>query len=274
MRNELVIELNHISCQIGNKYLLKDICWNVEKGSHWVVFGLNGSGKTTLLSIIAGFQSYSDGSLKVFGEEYSEKNIFDLRKQIGWVSASFFDRYFHEESVLDIVLSGLFGTLGIENKVTADIIRKARYILHKLKLSDKSDRSFNSLSKGEQQNVLIARTLMSRPKILVLDEPGTGLDISNREDMLQFVREIAEITDITIIYVTHYVEEIMDVFDHCMFMKNGKIQKLGSTKELLSAESLSELLEHQVYTKEIDNRIYVSQSPSSDLSCFVKAVIS
>ncbi len=273
MDKEIIVELDHVSCRRGRKYLLRDICWNVKKGSHWVVFGLNGSGKTTLLSIIAGFQSYSDGILKIFGEEYSEENIFDIRKQVGWVSMSFFDKYLHEENIIDIVLSGLFGTLGIEDKVSVNEFRRAKYILKKLNLSDKMDQSFSSLSNGEQQNVLIARALMSRPKILVLDEPGTGLDISNREKMIQFVQEIAETTDITIIYVTHHVEEIIDVFDHCVFIKNGRIYKIGATKELLSSENLTNLTGCPIYTNEIDRRIYISQPVSEKIAQFIKEMI-
>ena len=82
------------------------------KGEHWVVFGLNGSGKTTLLSIIAGFRGFTAGSVEVFGQPYTEENIIAQRKRVGWISSSFFDKYYQRESVMNIVLSGISGKLG------------------------------------------------------------------------------------------------------------------------------------------------------------------
>lgn len=272
MEQELSIKLNHVSCKIGKRFLLKKINWEVMQGSHWVVFGMNGSGKTTLLSIIAGFQNYSDGELEVLGQQYTTENIFEIRKQIGWVSASFFDKLLNEETAMDIVLSGLFGALGKEYRILDKDILKAQYILKELNLGDKIDRTFRSLSKGEQQNVLIARALINNPKILVLDEPGTGLDIFNREYMLQTVRDIADKTNITIIYVTHYVEEILDIFDQCLFMKNGEIYKSGKTSELLTAKELSNLLEYPVKTEKMNGRTYIAMDVSSKMLSVVNEV--
>ena len=92
--SEYVIEMNKVSCKTGYQYLLKDITWQVKPGEHWVVFGMNGSGKTTLLSIIAGFKHYTGGTVKVFNEVFSNENILNIRKRIGLVSASFFDKYY------------------------------------------------------------------------------------------------------------------------------------------------------------------------------------
>ena len=91
--SEYVIDLEHVSCKAGYKYLLRDVNWQVKPAEHWVVFGMNGSGKTTLLSMIAGFKHYTGGTIKVFGEEFSNDNILAIRRRVGWVSSSFFDRY-------------------------------------------------------------------------------------------------------------------------------------------------------------------------------------
>lgn len=88
---EPIIKINQLSYKSGYTYLLRDINWEVKKGEHWVVFGLNGSGKTTLLSMIAGYRKQTHGSLQLFGEPYSDANVFDFRKKVGWVSSSFFD---------------------------------------------------------------------------------------------------------------------------------------------------------------------------------------
>ena len=124
-----IIEVNKLSCRVGKKYLLKDISWNVKPGEHWTIFGLNGSGKTTLLSILAGYKMQTDGEVKVFGEVYNNDNLLVFRKRIGLVSASCFDRYYREESALQIVLSGLFGTLGLDFDITDQNVKYAKKLL-------------------------------------------------------------------------------------------------------------------------------------------------
>ena len=96
-----ILEVKNLSCRVGYKYLLKDINWQVNAGEHWVVFGMNGSGKTTLLSIIAGFKHYTGGEINIFGKKLSNENILSVRKRIGWVSASFFDKYYSKEVNLE-----------------------------------------------------------------------------------------------------------------------------------------------------------------------------
>ena len=245
-QKQTVIKAEKLCCQSGMHYLLKDISWEVKQGEHWVVFGLNGSGKTTLLSAIAGYKQPTDGVLEVFGQKYNDDNIFELSKQIGWISASFFDKYYTGETVLYIVLSGLYGTLGVSDTITdADVVR-AKMLMGEWNIAHKSDMPFSMLSKGEQQNVLIARAMMGNPKILVLDEPGTGLDVLAREQMMARVAQLAETTDITIIYVTHYPEEIQDCFDRCMMMQYGKVIACDTVEHVFNSASLSHLLQCDV----------------------------
>ncbi len=246
---EAVIQAEQLCCQSGHHYLLKDVCWKVGAGEHWVVFGLNGSGKTTLLSIIAGFKQYTDGFLQVLGQTYTNENVLSLSKQIGWVSASYFDKYYTNETVLQIVLSGLFGTLGIGTEVEDEHVYKAQVLLQQWHVGHKRDMPFSMLSKGEQQNVLIARALMTEPQILVLDEPGTGLDVLAREEMLHHVKYLAETTKVTIIYVTHYPEEIQSCFDHCLLLQHGKVLAQGTIQDIFQDGVLSDLLQIPVHVE-------------------------
>ncbi|MBR5319304.1 MAG: ATP-binding cassette domain-containing protein [Peptococcaceae bacterium] len=242
----VVVKAEHLSCQSGRRYLIHDINWEIEKGDHWIVFGMNGCGKTTLLSIIAGFKGETAGKLEVFGEAYNEKNIFSHRKRIGWVSSSFFDKYLSWESAMDIVLSGVSGTLSLSKDITNDDVKRAKLLLKKLRLGNKMAQPFALMSKGERQCVLIARALISNPEILILDEPGTGLDIYAREYVLQAIADLAETTDMTIIYVTHYVEEILPMFDKTILMKDGYIVDQGKTGEMFDNDSISRLLGYPV----------------------------
>ena len=151
--DEILIDIKNLSCQAGYQYLLRDINWQVKPGEQWVVFGQNGCGKTTLLRIVAGYQGYSSGELRIFGEEYAPENILNLRQRIGWISSSFFDKCYTTEIVLDIVLSGLFGTLGLQFDIENAHIIKARDLLIELGLKDKIMSPFDLLSKGERQQV-------------------------------------------------------------------------------------------------------------------------
>lgn len=261
----MVIKTKGLGCKSGYKFILKNIDWEVEKGQHWVVFGMNGSGKTTLLSIVAGFKDHTHGELEVLGEQYNDENILEIRKKIGWISGSFFDKCLARETVLDIVLSGKLATLGIDSTINdLDVIR-AKALLTELRLKSKINYPFDLLSKGERQNVLIARALMPNPEILILDEPCTGLDVFAREYLLSTIRDLALTTDVTIIFVTHYTEEILDVFKNCLLLKDGKIYAKDTTEKLFDSEHLSQFLNYPVEVRWENNRISVSLEVDSHI---------
>ena len=197
-----------------------------------------------MLSILAGFNGYTSGKVEVFGESYSDENIYKNRRRIGWVSSSFFDKYLTWESVKDIVLSGVTGTLSRGKKLCDKDTKKALFLLKKLGIREKAEQPYIWLSKGERQNVIIARALMCNPEILILDEPANGFDIYARERMFRTIEDLAKDENLTIIYVTHYVEEILSIFENVILLQEGKIQFNGKITELFTNEYMTELL-HQ-----------------------------
>lgn len=248
------IETDKLSCKIGQRYLIKDITWQMSAGEHWVVYGSNGSGKTTLLSIITGFQHATSGTVRICGENITRDNALTMRKRIGFVSSAFFDKHYSKEAVLDIVLSGKFGTLGIGGEITLEDVKLAKNLLKALYLEDKINCGFDMLSKGERQNVMIARALFGKPDILILDEPCNGLDAYNRAHLFKIIKELTNKMVMNIIYVTHYVEEIdSSVFKHALLLKNGRIFAKGALQDVMTAENLSELLDYDVSLKQDDN---------------------
>ena len=263
MSAEVVIKVKDLCCLSGSQFLLNKITWQVEKGEQWVVFGRNGCGKTTLLSIIAGYKSYTSGELEVFGEKYSAENILTLRKKIGWISSSFFDKFYNQEAVLDIVLSSLSGTLSVPFDVSNAQIAKAKRLLTDLGLEDKIYSPFDLLSKGERQHVLIARAFMTDPEILILDEPGTGLDVLARERLLVTIKELAAAHDTTIIYVTHYPEEILPFFNKAMLLRNGAIYKIGLTRDLFTSEVMSDFFSYPAIINYANERYNFSIVPEA-----------
>lgn len=250
-----IIKTKNLECKMGHRYLLRGVNWEVKAGEHWVVFGMNGSGKTTLLSIISGMQQYTAGEVQIFDHEIDE-HIIEMRQKIGFVSASFFGRIYSNESALNIILSGINGTFSRDNKTALSDIKKALQILAEFNLEDKADYPFYMFSKGEQQNILIARAMINNPALLILDEPCTGLDIYNREYLFKTIEELSQKEGLSIIYVTHYVEEIMPLFKKILLLKNGMVFAQGAINELLTKEVISDFIEHPVQVLTTDEAGY------------------
>lgn len=254
MQEENIIDVQNLSLKAGYRYLLKDINWQVKCGEHWLLFGMNGSGKTTLLSILAGYRAATSGSFTILGERYTAANILDLRKRIGWVSGSFFEQKYSKESALDIVLSGMTGALGRDSQAIGNTdVKRAMALLKELHLGSKIYQPFHMMSRGERQNVLIARALLGNPELLLLDEPCTGLDILAREHLLNTLKDLAHNSDMTIIYVTHYTEEILlDLFKKTMLLKDGMSFVQGETMELFNDALFSNFMDAPTHISKRD----------------------
>ena len=241
------VDIKNASVYLGGREILHNLSWQVPKGGRCFILGANGAGKTTLVKMLMGYAWPVYGArVEILGNRYGQCNLQEVRKKIGWVSSSYFDKYYTRESALDIVLSGLCGTLGKDSTVKPDDYIRAKALLKEWNMDRKFDLPFYTMSKGERQNVLIARALISNPEILVLDEPGTGLDVLAREQLLRKISAFAEENNLTIIYVTHYPEEILPVFDKCLVLQRGKMADIGPLQEVMSTERLSHTLETDV----------------------------
>lgn len=240
---EAIVDVKGLSYQVGSRYLLKDIHWQIMQGENWLLFGMNGCGKTTLLSIIAGYRGFLQGEIRVFGQ--TTLNLAE-RRNIAFVSSSFFDKIYQQEAVLDIVLSGKFGTLGPDYDVVDQDILKAKSLLSAFRAGELINKPYKLLSKGERQNVLLARAMMGDPVLFILDEPCSGLDIAARAEVLAGIKNLARDSAKTVIYVTHYADEILEDFAQTLLMKNGRVSQQGATKMLLTAPVLSKFMGKQL----------------------------
>lgn len=241
-----VIEAADLGCQVGRQNLLRGINLRVKRGEHWLIYGMNGCGKTTLLSILAGFRQQTQGTLELFGQAFTNDNILASRRRIGWISSSFFDARYHHEQVLDIVLSGKFGTYGLDLAVTSADHRRAMALLKALGLGDKYYHSYDRLSKGQRQNVLIARAFMSKPEILLLDEPCSGLDVLAKARFMTLLEQLMAQEALTVLFVSHEVGEVKDRFDHTLLLRNGRVFDQGSTAEMFTEAKLSAFFQQKV----------------------------
>ena len=210
------------------------------KGEHALLFGVNGCGKTSFLAMLSGYMAYTAGKIIINDQLLSEDNVLTLRKRIGFVSNSYFDRCYSRENVIDIVLSGLFGELGARYNVESADILRAKQLLKSLGLREKIAYPYDTLSRGQQQRVLIARALINQPELLLLDEPCSGLDVLSRQYFLNTIKQIAADEQTTIICATHYGEEILTFYQNVILLKNSHIFAQGKIADIFTDDIMSD----------------------------------
>ena len=254
-----MIHIENITLYRNEKLILDNLNWHVEKNQHWAILGLNGSGKTTLLKVINGYIWPNEGSVQVLGETYGETYIPKLRSRIGWVSNAMVDNFNWQDNAIEIVLSGKFGALRLFEDVTDEEINQALKIMKHFNCDHLANKTFDHLSQGERQRVQISRALMADPEILILDEPCSGLDLIERENMLQTIEQIADREDCpTLIYVTHHVEEILPCFNRILLLKDGQDVAAGTREEILTESKLSDFFGRNVSLQIERERVWIA----------------
>ncbi len=196
----------------------------VEAGDFFALLGANGAGKTTIISILIGLVNKTSGDIKIFGHSL-EKEFDTAKRLIGVVPQEFNFNMF--EKVLDIV-SIQAGFFGIERK---EALKNTEEVLKKVGLWEKRNSMSRTLSGGMKRRLMIARALVHRPKILILDEPTAGVDVQLRVGMWDYLRELNS-QGVTILLTTHYLEEVQQMCKEAAIIKDGKIVRLDSVKNL------------------------------------------
>lgn len=204
-----LLELHDGFAAYGERILFQNLNLTISPGNHTLVSGPNGCGKSTLLDIITGDnpKCYTN-DLYLFGQKRGTgESIWDIKKNMGIVSPGLHRDYRAAGTVVHVILSGLHDSIGLYKKVHTPQIRLAQQWLDWIKLSDKSRRSFQSLSYAEQRLVLICRALIKLPRLLILDEPSQGLDDYYRHTLLDMLEKVAEKELSTILFVSHRRDE-------------------------------------------------------------------
>ena len=221
-RNE-IIHFNKVSIRYGERTILKDLDWTVRQGEHWALSGDNGSGKSTLLSLVCADnpQAYAC-DISLFGHKRgSGESIWDIKRHIGYVSPEMHRSYKQNIPAIQIVASGLKDTIGLYVRPNEAEREQCRKWLEVFGIGHLADRKFMEMSSGEQRLVLLARAFVKEPDLLILDEPLHGLDDENRVMVKEIVDKYCEDPSRTLIYVTHYKEELPHCIDHSIFLKKN-----------------------------------------------------
>jgi iron complex transport system ATP-binding protein len=248
-----VLQLSDVSVVRNNNHILSSVTWTVEPEERWVVLGPNGAGKTTLLQVAAALTHPTSGEARLLGGTLGAVDVFDLRPRIGFASTAMAKRIPRTETVLDVVLTAAYSVTGRWREEYEDVdVRRARRVLAEWKLDALADRSFGDLSDGEQKRVQIARSVMTDPELLLLDEPASSLDLGAREELLQLLSGYATASEApAMVMVTHHVEEIPLGFGHAMLLADGEVQVAGPIEEVLTSQNVSDTFGLGV---EVENR--------------------
>lgn len=222
--------------------LLQDIDWKVNRGEHWVMLGPNGAGKTTLLHLAAADSHPSEGIVEVLGRRLGNTDMRALRETIGLVDARTSRAIPSRRPVFETIESGAFNSIALQHQRLDDSHReKAVELMEIVGLKDLATRAFGECSQGERQRVLLARSLMPSPELLLLDEPASGMDLPSREQLVAALVSMAKVDPgLTTVTVTHHLEEIPPTATHALLIKDGRILAQGPIGEALTSGTVSE----------------------------------
>ena len=237
----IALSLENVSLERDGKVLLKKINLKICERERWVIFGPNGSGKTSLLRIASFYLHPSSGRVEVLGHELGKSDIRKMRHLVGFSSAGFADLLRPNLTAQEVVMTAAYGALEPWwHEYSEEDKAKALLELKRIGVEDLCDQTFGTLSSGERQRVLIARSMMSDPGLLLLDEPAAGLDLPARENLVTGLSMLSK-DDSTppIALVTHHVEEIPSGFTHVLFLRHGEIIAAGPMQETLNEKNLS-----------------------------------
>ena len=209
-KHEVTFRMEHVFIKYGNRTILKDLDWEVRNGEKWALFGPNGSGKSTLLSLIYADnpQSYANHLFLFDRKRGSGESIWDIKKRIGYVSPEMHLYYMENVPTLNIVASGFFDSVGLFRKCTEEQQSVALAWMKVFGIDGLKERSFLTLSSGEQRLALLARAFVKDPDLIILDEPLHGLDVSNKRRAARVIEQFCRREGKTLVYVTHYPHEL------------------------------------------------------------------
>lgn len=239
------LEMRNVSVVRDGHHLVDSLDLTVREGESLAVIGLNGSGKTTLIRLLRGdihpfYDEEDPAEMRIFGDD--KWDIFDIRCKMGIVSMDLQNMFRENTKVYEVISSGFFGTMDIFRNldVSEEMIRKTFEKAKLLGIEDLMERDFGTLSLGEMRRALIARALITEPKMLVLDEPMTGLDIVMRSKFRSMF-DLLMSTGVSIVMVTHDLSDIPVCVDRVVMMRGGRIIADGTKEELLTDPMISKV---------------------------------
>jgi iron complex transport system ATP-binding protein len=250
-----VLELRDVTYRRDGKEIIRGVSFTVNQGERWAMLGPNGAGKSTILGFCGAVTHPTSGTVHVLGSQLGRVELQALRRMIGHVNPRHPLR--SPLTVRDIVLTGLTGTIEttLRWQPTAAESERADALISSLGLGAKAGQRWPVLSKGERGRVLIARALICEPRLLLLDEPSTGLDIAAREQLLEAIDRLTQThPDVATVLVTHHLEELPSSTTHALLLADGRVVSAGPARAAVSTENVSAAFDHPIDVQFYDGR--------------------
>ncbi len=224
---DVAVDVLNMTKRYGEFVALRNVSLSIRDNEFFTLLGPSGCGKTTLLRTIAGFEEISEGAIKLYGDD-----IADLPPNKRPVNTVF--QQYALFPHMDVTTNVMFGLLQLGQDKSAARAR-ANEVLEMVQLTDFADRLPSQLSGGQQQRVALARALAPKPKVLLLDEPLSALDLKLRQAVRRELQQIQKDTGITFVFVTHDQEEALTMSDRIAVIADGRVQQVGSAREIYEA---------------------------------------
>ena len=253
--HDTVLELHDVTFRRDGTQILDGIDLTVRAGEHWALLGPNGAGKSTVLGFCGALTFPTSGTVDVLGRRLGRVELQELRRHIGHVNPRHPVR--SPLTVTEVVLTGITGTLEppMRWEPTAEEVRRARELIHSVGLDERREAPWPTLSQGERGRALIARALVSEPRLLLLDEPTTGLDVAAREQLLETIDGLSHSApELASVLVTHHLEELPETTTHALLISHGRTVAVGGIDEAVTTETVTRAFEHGIRVDKADGR--------------------
>lgn len=281
-RGALAVDVRDVVLRRGDTTILDHVSLSIERGRCVALLGPNGCGKTSLSRLLLGQLYPTSGSVNVIGRTLGRTDVRELRRRIGIVNPTTDSTpgpgSFHVNgavvdaslSVTDAVVTGYFATVGLYDRPSSEQREHARHLLDRVGLSHRQDHRFGVLSTGEQRRALIARALVNRPELLILDEPTAGLDLAGREQVLATVEQLLNVKTSggagggpAVLMITHHVEELSPQTQKVVLMQRGRIVRVGRPEDVITPEALSDTFGCKVHVRRSHGRYWLEVLPEA-----------
>jgi molybdate transport system ATP-binding protein len=230
--SKVLVHMENVTVSYNGTAVLRQVDWIVRENERWALLGPNGAGKTTLLSLILADnpQAYAN-KITLFGRRRgSGESIWEIKRNIGWVAPELLQYYPRNATCLDVACSGWFDSVGLYRECSPHERQVALSWLQQFGLTERAGTELGQVSEGEQRLALLARALVKSPTLLVLDEPCQGLDVGNRDRVVQAIDGVGRQPETSMIYVTHHADELPQSITHVLKLSEGQVVEQGTKR--------------------------------------------
>lgn len=256
--HEPAISFHRAGVLRDGRWVLSEISTTIQAGTCAVVVGPNGSGKSTLARVTTGYLWPTAGEVTVLGERFGETPLPELRRRIRLIQPTGIAEPEGAATAYEVILTGFFGTAYLYDQVDETMRAHAMVGLDRVRLSHVANQRYDTLSTGERMRCLIARALVTQPELLILDEPTAGLDLVAREQVLEAVDALAATKRVTLMLITHHIEDIPSSAAQVLLLRDGRLLADGTPEQVLCGDVLTRAYGCPIRVDRVNGRFFAT----------------